>query len=61
MILASVAIALVAFLDDLRNWPFTVNLAAPPGAALLAVGSALAVRDVRLPGVGATSGWSGAS
>ena len=62
VILASAAIALVAFLDDLRNWPFTVKLAAQVGAALLAVGSGLAVWDVRVPGMGAVPlGWLGAA
>lgn len=62
VILASAAIALVAFLDDLKDWPFTVKLGAQVGAALLAVGSGLAVWDVRVPGWGAVPlGWLGAA
>jgi UDP-GlcNAc:undecaprenyl-phosphate GlcNAc-1-phosphate transferase len=61
VILASAAIAVVAFLDDLRDWPFTVKLAAQVAAAALAVGSGLAVWEVRVPGVGAVAlGWLGA-
>lgn len=64
---ASVAIAVVAFLDDLYDWPFTVKLAAQVGAALVAVGSGLYVADFHIPyvtpihvgwfGVGATLVW----
>jgi len=62
VILASAAIAAVAFLDDLRDWPFTVKLGAQVGAALLAVGSGLAVWEVRVPGWGAVPlGWLGAA
>ena len=46
---ASVAIAVVAFLDDLYDWPFTVKLGAQVLAALVAVGSGLYVRDYRHP------------
>ena len=46
---ASVAIAVVAFLDDLYDWPFTVKLAAQVLAALVAVGSGLYLRDYRVP------------
>jgi UDP-N-acetylmuramyl pentapeptide phosphotransferase/UDP-N-acetylglucosamine-1-phosphate transferase len=38
---ASVAIAVVAFLDDLFDWPFTVKLGAQVLAGLVAVGSGL--------------------
>ena len=62
VILASAAIALVAFLDDLWDWPFTVKLAAQVAAALLAVGSGLSIRDVRVPDIGAVPlGWLGAT
>ena len=40
---ASVAIAVVAFLDDLFDWPFIVKLGAQVLAALVAVGSGLYV------------------
>jgi UDP-GlcNAc:undecaprenyl-phosphate GlcNAc-1-phosphate transferase len=49
---ASVAIALVAFLDDLFDWPFTVKLGAQVLAALVAVGSGLYVSDFRIPYIG---------
>lgn len=61
VILASAAIALVAFLDDLRDWPFIVKLVAQIGAALLAVASGLAVWSVNIPGWGPVPlGWFGA-
>ncbi len=47
VILAAAAIAVVAFLDDVRDWPF--------------IGSGLYVHDIRVPYVGAVSiGWFGA-
>jgi UDP-GlcNAc:undecaprenyl-phosphate GlcNAc-1-phosphate transferase len=52
VILASAAIAAVAFLDDISDWPFTVKLAAQLAAALLAVGSGLYVQVFRLPWIG---------
>ncbi len=60
VILASAGIAAVAFLDDLRDWPFAVKLVAQVLAALLAVGSGLYVRVYRLPYVGPVDiGWLG--
>ncbi|GAN76319.1 glycosyltransferase family 4 protein [Acidisphaera rubrifaciens] len=53
VIVAAAAIALVAFLDDLRDWPFTVKLAAQVLAALAAVASGLLVRLFTVPGLGA--------
>ena len=62
VILASVAIAVVAFLDDTREWPFWVKLAGQVAAALLAVGSGLYVSQVNLPILGAVElGWVGAA
>src|SRR4051812_1276399 len=49
---ASVAIAVVAFLDDLFDWPFIVKLGAQVLAALVAIGSGLYVTDFRLPYLG---------
>src|SRR6201994_4993127 len=46
---ASVAIAVVAFLDDLFDWPFTVKLGAQVLAAMVAVSSGLYVTDFRIP------------
>ena len=61
VILASAAIAIVAFLDDLYAWPFTVKLAAQLAAALLAIGSGLYVSVFNLPQLGTvTIGWGGA-
>ena len=64
---ASVAIAVVAFLDDLFDWPFTIKLGAQVVAALVAVSSGLYVIDFRIPyfgplpfawaGVAATMVW----
>jgi UDP-GlcNAc:undecaprenyl-phosphate/decaprenyl-phosphate GlcNAc-1-phosphate transferase len=55
---ASVAIAVVAFLDDLFDWKFTVKLSAQVLAALVAVGSGLYVADYRLPYIGPLHvGW----
>jgi len=57
---AATAIALVALLDDLLDWPFTVKLAAQVLAALVAVGSGLYLRDYRVPYVGGFYvGWLG--
>ena len=57
---ASLAIAVVAFLDDLFDWPFTVKLAAQVLAAAVAVGSGLYVADYRVPYIGAVPiGWLG--
>ncbi len=61
VILASVLIAVVAFVDDIRDWPFVVKLAAQVGAALAAVGSGLYVSVYNLPVLGAIDlGWLGA-
>ena len=49
---ASVAIAVIAFLDDMYDWKFTVKLAAQVLAALVAVGSGIYVIDYRLPYLG---------
>jgi UDP-GlcNAc:undecaprenyl-phosphate GlcNAc-1-phosphate transferase len=58
---ASVAIAAVAFLDDLFDWKFTVKLGAQILAALVAVGSGIYLLDYRLPYVGPLYvGWLGA-
>ena len=53
VILASAAIAVVAFLDDLYDWPFTVKLAARSWRRWLAVGSGLYVPGYRVPYLGA--------
>jgi UDP-GlcNAc:undecaprenyl-phosphate/decaprenyl-phosphate GlcNAc-1-phosphate transferase len=46
---ASVAIAVVAFLDDLFDWPFIVKLGAQVLAALVAVSSGLYLTEFRIP------------
>jgi UDP-GlcNAc:undecaprenyl-phosphate GlcNAc-1-phosphate transferase len=61
LIAASCAIAAVAFLDDLRDFPFTIKLAAQLLAAAAAVASGLFVRVYNLPWVGPVDiGWLGA-
>ena len=58
VILASAAIAAVAFLDDVRDWPFTVKLAAQILAAMAAVGSGLYVQVFHVPYLGHVAiGW----
>jgi UDP-GlcNAc:undecaprenyl-phosphate GlcNAc-1-phosphate transferase len=60
VILSALAIAVVAFLDDLRDWPFVVKLAAQTLAAMAAAGSGLYVRVLNLPHYGAVDlGWVG--
>jgi UDP-GlcNAc:undecaprenyl-phosphate GlcNAc-1-phosphate transferase len=64
---ASVAIAIVAFLDDVFDWPFTVKFGAQALAALVAVSSGLYVSDFHVPylrpvpvawfGIAATLAW----
>ncbi len=57
---AALAIAVVAFLDDLKDWPFAVKLAAQTLAALAAAGTGLYLRSVNLPYVGPVAlGWAG--
>jgi len=59
VILAASAIAVVAFLDDVLDWPFTIKFAAQLGAAALAVGSGLVVADLNLPWWGPVElGWA---
>ena len=59
VILASIAIAVVGFIDDLRDWPFSVKLAAQVAAALAAVGSGLYIETFRIPVIGAVDlGWA---
>ena len=59
VILASIAIAAVAFLDDVKNWPFTIKLGAQLAAAFLAVGSGLVVDTLNLPLLGTIHlGWA---
>ena len=60
LILASGAIAAVAFLDDLRDWPFAIKLAAQVAAAAAALATGLYVSVYRLPYIGAEDiGWWG--
>lgn len=59
-VLAAVAVAAVAFADDLLDWPFTAKLGAQVGAAALAVGGGLWVRAMDVPGFGTVElGWLG--
>jgi UDP-GlcNAc:undecaprenyl-phosphate/decaprenyl-phosphate GlcNAc-1-phosphate transferase len=60
VIAASFAIAAVAFLDDLYDWPFTVKLGIQALAAIVAVGTGIYIHDYRLPYVGSIYvGWIG--
>jgi UDP-GlcNAc:undecaprenyl-phosphate GlcNAc-1-phosphate transferase len=52
VILAAVAIGVVAFLDDLRDFRFVVKLGAQGLAALVAVGSGLVVDRLAVPWLG---------
>jgi len=62
VILAAFLIAVVAFLDDLRDWPFVVKLAAQLVAAGAAVASGLYVQSFNVPYVGPVDvGWAGAA
>ena len=57
---ASVGIAVVSYLDDVLDWPFSVKLGAQAVAALVAVGSGLAPQELRMPWIGAVAiGWLG--
>ena len=62
VILAALAIAAVSYLDDLRDWPFTVKLMAQILAAVVAVGGGLSVHSVNVPLAGAVEigGWGAA-
>jgi UDP-GlcNAc:undecaprenyl-phosphate GlcNAc-1-phosphate transferase len=60
VIAASVAIAVVAFLDDLHDWPFVAKLGIQALAALVAVGTGIYIHDYRIPYVGPVYvGWIG--
>lgn len=60
VILAAFAIAVVSFIDDLRDWPFVVKLAAQMLAAAAAIFSGLYVSEIRVPFWGAVElGWFG--
>jgi len=60
VIAASCAIAAVAFLDDMYQWPFFVKLGVQLIAALVAVGTGIYLHDYRIPYVGPIYvGWVG--
>ncbi len=60
VIVASVGIAAVSYLDDLHDWPFPVKLAAQALAAMVVVASGLVPHELRLPVLGAVRiGWLG--
>ncbi|HET6308184.1 MAG TPA: MraY family glycosyltransferase [Rhodopila sp.] len=60
VIQASLAIAVVAFLDDLFDWPFTIKLATQVLAALVAVATGLYVTNFRIPYLGPLElAWAG--
>jgi UDP-GlcNAc:undecaprenyl-phosphate GlcNAc-1-phosphate transferase len=66
IIMAALAIAVVAFLDDMRDWPFIVKLAAQAAAGLIVLSTGMYVRVLNLPylsldlstfGLAATLAW----
>ncbi len=60
VMVAALAIAVVAFMDDLLSWPASVKLGAQVAAALLAIGGGLSLSFLRLPGFGTVQlGWLG--
>ena len=60
VILSALAIAVVSFLDDLWDWPFTIKLATQIGAAVVVVVSGLSVASLRVPYWGVVElGWLG--
>jgi UDP-GlcNAc:undecaprenyl-phosphate GlcNAc-1-phosphate transferase len=60
VVAASFAIALVAFLDDLFDWPFMVKLGIQAVAALVAVATGIYLHDYRIPYLGPVYvGWIG--
>jgi len=61
VILAAAGIAAVAFLDDIRDWPFAVKLGAQVVAAAVAVGGGVVVEGLNLPWAGPVAlGWAAA-
>src|ERR1700689_3835581 len=60
VIAASLAIAVVAFLDDLFDWPFMAKLGIQAIAALVAVSTGIYLHDYSVPYLGAVYvGWIG--
>jgi UDP-GlcNAc:undecaprenyl-phosphate GlcNAc-1-phosphate transferase len=60
VIMAAVLIAVVSFLDDVWDLPFTVKLGTQILAAIAAIGSGLYVSVFHLPGIGTVDiGWAG--
>jgi UDP-GlcNAc:undecaprenyl-phosphate GlcNAc-1-phosphate transferase len=49
VILSALVIAVVSFVDDLYNWPFSIKLAAQIGAAVTAIASGLFVSAIGVP------------
>ncbi len=60
VILAAGAIAVVSFIDDVRDWPFAVKLLTQVLAAFAAIGSGLYISVFHVPYFGAVDvGWVG--
>ena len=56
----AIGMAAISFLDDLRDWPFAVKLAAQLAAALLVIACGIRLRVLHLPWSGAWDiGWLG--
>jgi UDP-GlcNAc:undecaprenyl-phosphate GlcNAc-1-phosphate transferase len=60
LIAAAIGIAAISYTDDLRDWPFTIKLAAQLAAALVAILCGIRFRVLHLPWIGAVgTGWLG--
>jgi len=58
LIAAAVLIAGISYLDDLKNWSFTIKLSAQLVAALVAIACGIRLRVLHLPWFGAVdTGW----
>lgn len=57
---ASVGLAAVSYMDDIRSWPFAAKLAAQIGAALLVIACGMRFGTLHLPWLGSwDTGWLG--
>ncbi len=60
LIAASLGIAAVSYLDDVKSWSFAIKLGAQFAAALVAIACGIVLRVVHLPALGAVAlGWIG--
>jgi UDP-GlcNAc:undecaprenyl-phosphate GlcNAc-1-phosphate transferase len=60
LIAASVGIAVISYIDDVRSWSFTVKLGTQLAAAMVAIGCGIRFHTLNLPWLGAVdTGWLG--